>query len=117
MGARKEKVSAELVNEHFGRSLATIRKARSVSQKELGKIVGLSRGSISNLESGIQNVQLHQVFSFALALDAPAVDFIPLLRDVVMYTDDSESSDLRFLQFAKRQLIDFNASGDDDENT
>ena len=65
MDAREEKISAQLVNEIFGQNLASIRRSRGKSQQDLGKVVGLSRGTISNLESGIQNVQLHQVYAFA----------------------------------------------------
>jgi len=116
MKERKPKVRAELVNEGFGERLALIRKTKKFSQLELGKIVGLSRGSISNLESGIQNVQLCQVYAFAHALNAPVNEFIPLLHDVVVYEDGDVESDQLFLQVSKRQLVESDPLGDDDEN-
>jgi transcriptional regulator with XRE-family HTH domain len=112
----KERVHAQLVNEHFGSSLASIRRARGLSQAELGKIVGLSRGSISNLESGIQNVQLYQLFNFALALNCPPFEFMPALRDVVVDVGDADTSERIFLQIAKRQLLEDPLSGDDDDD-
>jgi transcriptional regulator with XRE-family HTH domain len=116
MNERKPKVHAELVNKGFGERLASVRKAKKFSQQELGKVVGLSRGSISNLESGIQNVQLCQVFAFAHALNAPVNEFIPLLHDVVVYEDGDVESDQLFLQVSKRQLVESDPLGDDDEN-
>lgn len=112
---RKQKVHAELVNKNFGGRLAFVRKGKNLSQLALGKIVGLSRGSISNIESGIQNVQLHQVFAFAHALNTPVNEFIPFLRDVVVEDGDANSDQL-FLQVSKRQLIESDHLGDDDEN-
>src|ERR1700730_7783119 len=85
MENRNFKLQAELVNEKFGVRLARVRKVKGFSQVELGKSVGLSRGSISNIESGIQNVQLHQVFAFANALNAPVAEFLPHLREVIEY--------------------------------
>lgn len=117
MSEPKQKVRAELVNERFGNRLASVRKAKNFSQLELGKVVGLSRGSISNVESGIQNVKLYQVFAFAHALNAPVNEFIPLLRDVVVYEDGDADSDRLFLQVSKRQLVESDPLGDDDENS
>ena len=111
------KVSAEVVNETFGMKLAEIRRSRRLSQAELGRMVNLSRGSISNLESGIQNVQLHQVFTFALVLDAPISELIPLLKDVVVHEGTSANLDELFLELARRQLVDVSVEGEDDANS
>jgi transcriptional regulator with XRE-family HTH domain len=116
MAEGKQKVRAELVNKYFGERLASLRRAKKVSQSEFGRVVGLSRGSISNLEAGIQNVQLCQVFTFAQALNAPVNELIPLLRDVVICEDGNTESDRIFLQVSRRQLIESNLLGDDDEN-
>ena len=116
MDTRSEVISAQLVNEAFGTNLAALRKSRFMSQAELGKLVGLSRGTISNLESGIQNVQVHQVFSFALILNAPVSELLPTLSEVTVYGDSIRNSDRLFLDLVKRQLIEISSAGDDDEN-
>ena len=116
MSEQTATIYAELVNQSFGEKLAFIRRTRRISQADLGRSVGLSRGTISNLESGIQNVQLHQIFKFALALDAPVTEFVPLMKDVVVHEGSLQSPDKLFIEFAKRQLIDVRAEGDDDEN-
>ena len=110
------KVSAQVVNETFGMKLAEVRRARRLSQTEFGRMVGLSRGSISNLESGIQNVQLHQVFTFALVLNSPVSELIPLLKDVVVHDGTSATLDELFLEVARRQLIDVSVAGEDNED-
>jgi Predicted transcriptional regulators len=54
-----------------------IRRARgSMSQRALGARVGLSRGSISNIEAGRQHVPLHLLPRFARALGLKPEDLI-----------------------------------------
>jgi len=60
----------QIVNDVFGEKLRQMRRLRNLSQTELGELVRLSRVTIANIEGGKQNVQLHQVFAFAMALDA-----------------------------------------------
>ena len=115
MKALQESVSAQVVNETFGELLSAARRRSRYSQTELGRRVGLSRGTVSNIEAGVQNVQLHQVYAFCLALDKPISELLPRLGDVITAEDRSLQQDRAFLEFAKRQLIDI--SGDDDANT
>ena len=61
-------------------------------------------------------MQLYQVFVFANALNAPVNEFIPLMQGVVVYEDGDADSDRLFLEVSKRQLIEGNRLGDDDEN-
>jgi transcriptional regulator with XRE-family HTH domain len=76
-------ISAVQLNSLFGSKLASLRRSRGVSQSALGKKLGLSRTTIANLERGIQNVQLHQVFTLAQALDADPGTLIPRWGEVV----------------------------------
>ena len=76
-------ISTDHLNGLFGSKLASLRRARGVSQSELGKRMGLSRTTIANLERGVQNVQLHQVFTLAHALDADPRVLIPSWDEVV----------------------------------
>jgi transcriptional regulator with XRE-family HTH domain len=110
-----EKINAQLVNGRFGERMSMTRRARRVSQSELGKRIGLSRATIANLEAGNQNVQLHQVFSIAHALNAPVTEFLPPPSEVSVTYLPAPNPDQVFLQFARNQLL--RKSGDDNENT
>jgi transcriptional regulator with XRE-family HTH domain len=93
---------AERVNVLFGQQLAAARRVRRISQTELANRISRSRITIANLESGRQNVQLHQVFALAKALDVPASELIP---DSVTVLQDPqiEISDV-FVQLSKSKL-------------
>jgi transcriptional regulator with XRE-family HTH domain len=110
-----EKIYASLVNEIFGEKMSRIRRYRKISQAELGRKTGLSRASIANLEGGNQNVQLHQVFSIAVALDVPVDELLPDAREVFLPSGAAENTDRVFLEHARRQLI--NVIGDRNEDT
>jgi transcriptional regulator with XRE-family HTH domain len=71
--------------EDFGQR---VRQARGeLSQRALGERVGLSRGSISNIEAGRQHVPLHLLPKLARALGVDASDLLAsvgLAHDVDM---------------------------------
>jgi transcriptional regulator with XRE-family HTH domain len=93
---------ADHVNSLFGHLLASARRSRRVSQAELANRVGRSRVTIANLESGKQNVQLHQVFTLAAALDIPAIELIP---DSVKVRQDPQTAITEaFIQATKLTL-------------
>jgi transcriptional regulator with XRE-family HTH domain len=90
------------VNTLFGQRLASARRSRRVSQSELGNRIGRSRVTIANMESGKQNVQLHQVFILAEALNVPATELIP---DSVMVKQDLQTAITdAFIQLSKSTL-------------
>ena len=61
----------------FGARVKAARKEAKLSPKELGGLVGLSRSSIANLESGRQRVPIHVVWRLADALGVPVAQLLP----------------------------------------
>lgn len=62
-----------------GEKIRQLRKARSMRQDELGEVLGgLSRGQVSNLETGRRNISLHQAKTladfFGVSLDTLGLD-------------------------------------------
>ena len=56
------KIQKSFDTKEVGEKIRQLRKARSMKQDELGKILGgLSRGQVSNLETGKRNLNLHQI--------------------------------------------------------
>jgi transcriptional regulator with XRE-family HTH domain len=63
----------------FGRLLknARSRPELSLTQEQVGELVGLSRSSIANLERGEQQMPLHLFPRFAEALQVSPLDLLP----------------------------------------
>lgn len=78
-----------------GEKIRKLRKARSMKQDELGDILGgLSRGQVSNLETGKRNISLHQAKVLA--------DYFGVsLETLGLKTDEVEVNDL----LARAKLI------------
>lgn len=65
----------------FGRGLKAARRdgKPKLTQQQLADRVGLSRTSITNIESGRQQVALHQVYLLASALGRQPAELLPVL--------------------------------------
>jgi transcriptional regulator with XRE-family HTH domain len=61
----------------FGQRLRKARREAQLTQEALGKRVGLSRTSITNIEQGNQHVGLHLLYQLAKAVGARPVDLLP----------------------------------------
>jgi DNA-binding XRE family transcriptional regulator len=51
-----------------------------LSQEKLGRLVGLSRTSIVNIEKGRHHLVIHQLLAFARALKVPPEALLPSTR-------------------------------------
>ena len=60
-----------------GTRVRSARLAGGQSQESLAKAVGLTRTSITNLESGRQQVPLHTLYAVAEALSCDIYDLLP----------------------------------------
>ena len=63
----------------FGQLVHHLRKGRKkpMTQDRLGRLVGLSRTSITNIEKGRQHVSLHQFYRIADALGIAPEQLLP----------------------------------------
>jgi transcriptional regulator with XRE-family HTH domain len=68
----------EALYREFGKLMRLHREAQDgLTQESLGKLVGLSRTSITNIEKGRQPVALHQLFALAQALRVQPAALLP----------------------------------------
>ena len=61
----------------LGRLIRTRRERMRLTQGELARRVGMTRTSITNIESGRQKVQLHTLYTIAAALDVSPQALLP----------------------------------------
>jgi len=60
-----------------GQRIRSAREKRALSQSELSKSVGWSRGHLAHVEAGKYRVQLHQLPKLAKALKVKVKDLLP----------------------------------------
>ena len=64
----------------LGATIRRRRRALELTQEQLAGRVGISRGALANIEAGRQQVLLHQVYRFAVALEVNQVrELMPIL--------------------------------------
>jgi transcriptional regulator with XRE-family HTH domain len=61
----------------FGENLSRARRKNNLKQEAVAASVGLSRTSITNIESGRQPVQLHLALEFARLYNTRLTDLLP----------------------------------------
>ncbi len=69
--------AAERIYKAFGARVRARRDDLELTQLELSKRIGLTRGSVANIEAGRQSVLLHQFLDIAAALDLPPDQLVP----------------------------------------
>jgi transcriptional regulator with XRE-family HTH domain len=74
------KPNLDLMYRAFGHLVRLGRERRELSQEELGRLVGLSRSSIANIEKGRHHLVIHQLLAFSKALKVPPEALLPSTR-------------------------------------
>ena len=95
---------SDRVNAIFGQKLAKARKSRSLTQKELANLVGVSRVTVANMEGAKQNVQLAQVYSIAQALDISSNELLPNSSELQHMAVGAQTPEDAFKNLAKLRL-------------
>jgi transcriptional regulator with XRE-family HTH domain len=74
-----KKRDLDAVYRAFGNLVRLHREQRRnrLSQEKLGRLVGLSRSSIVNIEKGRHHLVIHQLLAFARALKVPPEALLP----------------------------------------
>ena len=78
-------IDANLLYQQVRERIKRIRTAESeskLSQADLGVVLGLTRSSVANLESGAQRVSLHNVYEFCAHFHLELADFLPSIAEV-----------------------------------
>jgi transcriptional regulator with XRE-family HTH domain len=70
-------VTPDPIYKHIGLLIKARRKTLSLKQENLASMLGISRGSLANIETGRQNILVHQLYKFAVALQLTPFDLLP----------------------------------------
>jgi transcriptional regulator with XRE-family HTH domain len=70
-------MTADPIYKQIGAVIKARRRTLGLKQEALAAKLGISRGSLANVETGRQNVLVHQLYRFAAALDLTPFDLLP----------------------------------------
>jgi transcriptional regulator with XRE-family HTH domain len=68
---------AERLYKAFGAKVRERRQTMEMTQLQLSRQIGLTRGSVANIEAGRQSVLLHQFFDITAALQIEPEQLLP----------------------------------------
>jgi transcriptional regulator with XRE-family HTH domain len=68
---------ADPIYKQIGAVIKARRRTLGLKQEVLAAKLGISRGSLANVETGRQSVLVHQLYKFAAALDLTPSDLLP----------------------------------------
>ena len=77
----KEGMTPDPIYKHIGAIIKNRRKTLGQKQEVLASTLGISRGSLANIETGRQSVLVHQLYKFAAALQLTPFDLLPQAQD------------------------------------
>lgn len=82
-------MNPELLYQHIGTTIKQKRKKLKWTQEELARRVAMSRAALANIETGRQNVLIHQLYGFAAALGLRIEDLLPQADNVDLASSPS----------------------------
>ena len=83
-------VTRHPIYKEIGAIIRAKRKKLGLKQENLASELRISRGSLANIETGRQNMLVHQLYSFAKALHLMPVDLLPAPTDNDAMVDRTE---------------------------
>ncbi len=80
-------MNPDSIYKDIGMIIRARRKALKMTQDELSRKLGISRGALANVETGRQNILVHQLYNYASKLELNVGDLVPVMRQEVNATD------------------------------
>lgn len=98
----------DVIYEEIGKRIREARENKKLTQEELGKLVDLTRTSITNIERGKQKIAIDGLYKFANILSVTVFSLLPnesvLLDNIELPGNEDKLNevDSDVLDFAKR---------------
>jgi len=83
-------VTRHPIYKEIGAIIRAKRKKLGLKQENLASELRISRGSLANIETGRQNILVHQLYNYAKALQLKPVDLLPTSVDDDLKVDRTE---------------------------
>lgn len=104
-------MNEELIYGEIGRRIREAREENKLTQEDLGKLVNLTRTSITNIERGKQKIPIDSLYYFAKILNVNVFSLLPnegfLLSNVELPGNEEELQQFTpdVLNFAKKYML------------
>lgn len=99
----------------FGARLRQARRQMGLTQEQLGKRVGLTRTSITNIERGEQRPPLHIIFQLAAAIAVEPRDLLPSTGELPPAPESLEGLAPDEVEWIREFVFDARAHEEDEE--
>lgn len=76
------KIEQQEFYQRLGAKIRFLRDQKGIKQEVLGKHLGFTRISVSNIETGKQKIQLHTLIDLADLLNIPVEEILPPLKTI-----------------------------------
>lgn len=74
---QKKETSIDITTVYIGAKIQSLREERNISQTDFGKLIGLSRASIVNLEAGRQASPMRTILEMCVAFNVTVDKILP----------------------------------------
>lgn len=84
-------IDRDLLYQHVRKHIKHIRTAQTettLTQAQLGELLGLTRSTVANLESGAQRTSLHNVYEICAYYRLELDDLLPSVTEMVRRTSE-----------------------------
>lgn len=78
-------INPQLLYDHVRKRIRALRTAETetrLSQAELGRVLGLNRSTVANLEAGSQRASLHNVYELCAHYNLEITDLLPSVAHI-----------------------------------
>ena len=83
------------IYKQIGAVIKSRRKTLEMKQETLARLLGISRGSLANVETGRQGILVHQLYKFSAALQLKTpIDLLPHPSPDHLRTEQTERTEL-----------------------
>lgn len=92
----------KVINQLIGQNIRNLREKRGFKQGDLAKVINRTRSSISNIEQGIQTLQIGDLYKLAEFFDVEVSSILPTLQEIKL----SNSTTKTKLEYYKHTLTE-----------
>jgi transcriptional regulator with XRE-family HTH domain len=89
--------SKEIIYKIIGEKIRNERENLSLNQEKLSNIIGVSRSSVSNIETGRHQVPIHLLFTLSKKLDIELNQLIPSNDEIAEYLKSHIDGDFNLI--------------------